>query len=85
MMVDKQPRKDMPQQWWPYCPYSSKVFPMTGEQYVKAVPDPHMRTAISGYLMREGWCVFEKQLTDAIENYPEEIIEWLKEKVNDAD
>lgn len=82
-MSDKQPRKDMPQQWWPYCPYKNKVFPMTSEQYVKAVPDPHMRTAISGYLMREGWCVFENQLIKAIEDYPDEIIEWIKERADE--
>ena len=66
-MTDKNPQKNVPD-WWPQCPYSSKVFPMTEEQYLKAVPDPHLRTAISGYLMREGWCVFENQLLDALHN-----------------
>ena len=81
-MMDKSPEKDMPE-WWPYCPYFESVFPMTGEQYVKAIPDPHKRTAISGYMMREGWCVFEHQFLEAIKNDREEIIKWLKEADND--
>ena len=41
---------DMPQCSWP-----AEVWPMTREEYVKAVPNPDTRTAVSGYLMRLGW------------------------------
>lgn len=37
------------------CPWPVKVWPMTDAQYVEAVPDELLRTAISGYLMRAGW------------------------------
>ena len=31
-------------------PYTERIFPMTLEEYVAAVPDPHLRSAISGHL-----------------------------------
>ena len=37
---------------------------MTEEEYVKAVPDEKLRTAISGFLMREGWKVCRDQVLD---------------------
>ena len=43
--------------WWPRCPYPESVFGMTIDEYVQAVPDPHLRTAISGLLARIGWQV----------------------------
>jgi hypothetical protein len=45
----------------PPCPWPEKVWTMTIEEYVKAVPDNALRTRISGLLMREGWnlCVEE--------------------------
>lgn len=42
------------------CPWPETVWPMTMEEYVKAVPDAALRTAISGYLMRDGWNVAKK-------------------------
>ena len=42
--------------WWPKNPYPESVFPMTDEEYIKAIPDPVLRTAISGY---SGRWVFE--------------------------
>ena len=41
--------------WWPNCPYPQEIFPMTVEEYVKAIPDASLRTAISGMLARFGW------------------------------
>lgn len=41
--------------WWPECPYPGSVFPMTTEEYMRAIPDHKLRTAISGYLARFGW------------------------------
>lgn len=37
------------------CPWPESVWPMTDEQYVKAIPDGAKRTAIAGFLMRLGW------------------------------
>ena len=42
-------------EWWPHCPWPEEVWPMTPDEYIAAVPDPKLRTAISGYLMRQGW------------------------------
>lgn len=47
------------------CPWPESVWPMTEKQYVKAVPDPVLRTAISGFLMRRGWEVAVKQMQEA--------------------
>lgn len=55
--------KDRPK-WWPTCPYPEDIFTMTREEYVKAVPDKQLRTAISGLLMRLGW----EAASDAIYN-----------------
>jgi hypothetical protein len=42
-------------EWWPECPYPESVFTMTEDEYVKAIPDPHLRTAISGFCGRYFW------------------------------
>ncbi len=47
------------------CPWPKSVWPMTEKQYVKAVPDPQTRTAISGFLMRRGWEVAVMQIKEA--------------------
>jgi hypothetical protein len=47
------------------CPWPKKIWPMTEAQYVKAVPDPKLRTAISGFLMRRGWEVAIRQMKEA--------------------
>lgn len=41
--------------WWPRCPYPKSIFPGGEDIYAKAVPNPHIRTAISGMLGREFW------------------------------
>lgn len=51
--------------WWPKCPYPEDIFTMTDDEYVKAVPDPLLRTRISGFLMRKGWEVAETQIIEA--------------------
>ena len=57
---------------WPKCPWPKDIWTMTDKQYVRAIPDEHLRTAISGFLMRKGWEVFECQLLMAIKNKLEE-------------
>ena len=41
--------------WFPENPYPESVFPMTVDEYVEAIPDPKLRTAISGCLGRHFW------------------------------
>jgi len=52
-------------EWWPECPYPESVFPMTIEEYVKAIPDPRLRTAISGSLGREFWNIASEAIWEA--------------------
>ena len=47
-------------------PYPVSVWPMTNEQYAEAIPDPHLRTAISGYLARFGWEIAINQVRDIL-------------------
>lgn len=42
-------------EWWPECPWPKDIWTMTDDEYAKAIPDGHLRTAISGFLMRKGW------------------------------
>ncbi|MGI9297850.1 MAG: hypothetical protein ACR2QC_08120 [Gammaproteobacteria bacterium] len=44
-----------PPEWLPANPYPEVVFTMTEDEYERLMPDPDVRTAISGYLMREGY------------------------------
>ena len=37
------------------CPWPEDIWTMTIEEYVAAIPDTKLRTAISGLLMRMGW------------------------------
>ena len=41
--------------WWPENPYPEEIFPMKREKYVEIVPDPDVRTALSGMLGRIFW------------------------------
>ena len=52
--------------WWPQCPYPESVFPMTSDEYVRAVPDPKLRTAISGSLGRLFWELCEQRIFNAL-------------------
>ncbi len=38
--------------WWPRNPYPADIFPMTTEDYAEAIPDPKLRTAVSGCIAR---------------------------------
>lgn len=48
------------------CPWPEDVWPMTTQEYVAAVPDEGLRTAISGFLMRQGWNLRERALKTAL-------------------
>jgi len=58
--------------WWPKNPYPEDIFPMDRSEYLKIVPDPHIRTALSGCLGRMFW----KIASDSIyERYKEYVLE----------
>lgn len=46
------------------CPWPEDIWTMTDEEYMRAVPDEHLRTAISGFLMRKGWEFCIRQLKE---------------------
>ena len=54
-------------EWWPINPYPEEIFTMTIQEYVMAIPDNKLRTAISGCLYREGWKVAEGMIWEAME------------------
>ena len=41
--------------WWPRNPYPESIFTMSEEQYPEIVPDPKLRTTLSGMLGRRFW------------------------------
>lgn len=43
--------------WWPKNPYPISVFPISEDRYPEIVPDPGLRTALSGMLGRRFWDV----------------------------
>ena len=51
--------------WWPTNPYPEDIFPMSVEWYVRAIPDEHVRTAISGCLGRLFWDIASRSIYDA--------------------
>ncbi len=48
------------------CPWPADVWTMTAREYVAAVPDEHLRTAISGFLMRQGWELCYRRIRERI-------------------
>ena len=58
-------RKERPQ-WWPKNPYPEDIFSMTIEGYKKAIPDPELRTSVSGFLGRMFWELADKCIYDAL-------------------
>ncbi len=59
-------------EWWPECPYPEDIFPMTLEEYIKAVPDPNLRTAISVFLMRYGWEIASSMIYDRFQEHKDD-------------
>ena len=51
--------------WWPENPYPEDIFPMTVDEYVAAVPEPHLRSAVSGSLARWAWGVASNMIWEA--------------------
>lgn len=52
--------------WWPKNPYPASIFPMLEERYLEIVPDPELRTALSGMLGRRFWDSASEMIWEAI-------------------
>jgi len=52
--------------WWPKNPYPIDIFPMARERYPEIVPDPQLRTALSGMLGREFWDIAVETIWEAM-------------------
>lgn len=67
--------------WWPKNPYPASVFPMSEEQYPEIIPDPKLRTALSGMLGRQFWNIASDAIWEAMLEAIEEAlgvrIAWL--------
>ena len=59
--------------WWPQNPYPKSIFPMPREKYIKIVPDPKTRTALSGMLGREFWNIASESIWNAIKEDYEQL------------
>jgi len=53
--------------WWPKNPYPADVFVMPEERYAEIVPDPDIRTGLSGMLGREFWDIASDMIWAAME------------------
>ncbi len=65
--------------WWPKNPYPESIFPMPRKKYPDIVPDPDIRTALSGMLGREFWEIASESILCAMQNNMTEIIESFDE------
>lgn len=57
--------------FWPENPYPKSVFTMPSERYIEVVPDPDIRTGLSGMLGREFWDIASEEIWEAIKYYLE--------------
>lgn len=51
--------------WWPRNPYPESIFPMNLERYQEIVPDPDLRTALSGCLGRMFWDIASQMIWES--------------------
>ena len=58
--------------WWPKNPYPESIFPMSEEQNPEIVPDPKLRTALSGMLGRRFWDIASEAIWTAMLELSEE-------------
>lgn len=64
--------------WFPKNPYPVSVFSMTDDEYVAAIPDTRLRTAISGYLGRVFWDIASKKIAEAYQADQQELLAALE-------
>jgi len=67
--------------WWPTNPYPESIFPMPPEKYEDVVPDPKMRTALSGMLGREFWEIASGSIWSAYQAQQDDLTAQLAEAV----
>ena len=65
--------------WWPSNPYPKNVFTMTTAEYVEAIPNPKLRTRISGFLGCHFWQLADKAFFEALEERIEDLGTELKQ------
>jgi len=58
--------------WWPTNPYPEDIFVMKRERYAEIVPDPDLRTGLSGCLGRIFWEIASDSIFEAYTNHCEE-------------
>ena len=68
--------------WWPENPYPSDIFVMPRSKYEEIVPDPDVRTALSGMLGKEFWeiasdMIWERLISQALDESNEEVLRFL--------
>lgn len=59
--------------FWPKNPYPEGIFPMHRSEYADVVPDPHLRTALSGMLGREFWEIASDTIWDRLQQYLDDL------------
>jgi hypothetical protein len=53
--------------WWPRNPYPESIFTMKEERYAEIVPDPKLRTGLSGMLGRSFWNIASEDIWEAMQ------------------
>jgi len=61
--------------WWPENPYPEDIFMMSRERYQEIVPDPDIRTGLSGMFGREFWEIASKTIWERYSSYLDKIEE----------
>lgn len=61
--------------WWPMCPYPKDIFTMKRDHYAEIVPDPALRTGLSGMLGSKFWEIASDAIWAAIQEHEEEELE----------
>lgn len=59
--------------FWPKNPYPEDIFPMKRERYAEIVPDPDVRTALSGMLGRVFWEIASEEIWNELKEQIEEL------------
>lgn len=52
--------------WWPVNPYPKSVFVMEKSRYAEIVPDPDLRTGLSGLLGRMFWDIASEYIFERV-------------------
>lgn len=71
-------------EWWPKNPYPETIFVMRKKRYPEIVPDPDLRTGLSGMLGREFWDIASESIWNALQNKMADIIEPFDEPEKSA-